>query len=84
MSVDTRGVSIEHGDAVVWFGRLGRTRPALHIGLVVGYGFWGKVRVGLARHGEDDGGYWISTGVTVSVRPRDMLVIDDCPESPYE
>lgn len=82
MSFDSRGVEIQREDIVVWFGRLGRTRPMLHLGVVEGMGFWGKIRVGMILHGET--GEWRTNGVTTSIRPRDVLVIEDAPESPYE
>lgn len=82
MSYDVRGVSIERDDAVVWFGRIGRTRPALHLGVVGGFGWLGKVRVDLVRHGEE--GDWLTTGVVIHMKPHDLMVIEDAPESPDE
>lgn len=82
MSADARGVWIKRDDLVIWYGRLPGNKSRVHLGAVDGFSFLGRVRVSQIVHGVD--GDWRTTGAGGSVRPADVIVIGDAPESPDE
>lgn len=82
---DARGVEIRRGDLVVWFGKIGREKPSLHIGEATSstiFAWTPRVNVEVVRHGDHD--EWISTGIFRKIKPDHVVVIDNVPESPYE
>jgi hypothetical protein len=82
VSGDARGVRINRDDLVVWHGRVVGYNARVHLGVVEGFTMFGRVRVSKVAHGVD--GEWRTTGVTASLRPGHVLVIEDAPEAIHE